>query len=136
MNESAPDAPNKTEWQVGSGRSKATRFLRELRSRLRRRISDWIALGFMSAGRHLPHRSLALGRMIGMLWYVVGRRNREWALRNLDRAYGSEKSPAEITRIARQSYQSVGMAAFELALASRWDADYFREVATACPLAR
>ncbi|HUP35050.1 MAG TPA: lysophospholipid acyltransferase family protein [Candidatus Limnocylindria bacterium] len=59
---------------------------------------------------HLPPAvGLAAGRRLGdVLWWVLPRR-RAVALDNLQRSLGGERSPAEIRRLARRSFQHVGM---------------------------
>ena len=59
---------------------------------------------------HLPARvGLAAGRRLGdVLWWVLPGR-RAMALDNLQRSFGGERSPAEIRRLARRSFQHIGM---------------------------
>jgi len=78
------------------------------------------------AGQLLPHRYLGVGRLIGRLWHRLGRRKREWAVRNVDKVFGADMTAAEKARIVRGSFESFGMALLELVMASRWDADYLR----------
>ena len=59
---------------------------------------------------HLPSAvGLAAGRRLGdLLWCVLPRR-RAVALDNLRRSFGAERSAAEIRRLARRSFQNIGM---------------------------
>jgi KDO2-lipid IV(A) lauroyltransferase len=65
-------------------------------------------LGFIPA--HLPPAlGLALGRRIGdLLWWILPRRRRV-ALQNVERSLGRELEPAAVRRLARRSFQHVGM---------------------------
>ncbi|HKW92033.1 MAG TPA: lysophospholipid acyltransferase family protein [Methylomirabilota bacterium] len=59
---------------------------------------------------HLPSGlALLLGRRLGdLLWWILPRR-RAVALENLRRSLGSERSPAELRRLGRRSFQHLGM---------------------------
>ena len=65
-------------------------------------------LGFVPA--HLPPAiGLALGRRVGdVLWWMLPRRRR-MALQNIERSLGRELGPAEVRRLARRSFQHLGM---------------------------
>jgi len=111
--------------------------LRRLRRRLDRRWArlrqicrNGIGLLVFRVVPLLPHRSLGLGRLIGRLWYRLGRRKRGWALRNIDRVFGDEMSAAEQQRVVRESFEAFGMASLELIMASRWEGDYLRRSVT------
>jgi Kdo2-lipid IVA lauroyltransferase/acyltransferase len=52
---------------------------------------------------------LAVGRRIGDLLWVLLPGRRRVALENLRRGFGSEQSPAALRRLARRSFQHVGM---------------------------
>jgi KDO2-lipid IV(A) lauroyltransferase len=64
---------------------------------------------------HLPATAgLAVGRRIGdLLWWLLPRR-RATALGNLRRSLGAERSAGEIRRLARRSFQHVGMNLVEI----------------------
>lgn len=64
---------------------------------------------------HLPSSlGLAAGRRLGdVLWWALPRR-RAVALDNLERSFGGERSPAELRRLGRRSFQHVGMNAVEV----------------------
>jgi len=49
-----------------------------------------------------------VGRRIGGLIYFVDKRHRQVALNNLTMCFGREKSPAEITAIARENFRRLG----------------------------
>ncbi|HEY7437080.1 MAG TPA: lysophospholipid acyltransferase family protein [Methylomirabilota bacterium] len=59
---------------------------------------------------YLPSSAgLAAGRRLGdLLWWVL-RRRRAVALDNLQRSFGGERSPAELRRLGRRSFQHIGM---------------------------
>lgn len=63
---------------------------------------------------HLPPAaSLAVGRRIGdLLWWLLPRRRRMTA-ENLRRALGAERSPDELARLGRRSFQHLGMTLVE-----------------------
>jgi Kdo2-lipid IVA lauroyltransferase/acyltransferase len=64
---------------------------------------------------HLPSSlGLAAGRRLGdVLWWALPRR-RAVALDNLERSFGGERSPAELRRLGRRSFQHVGMNVVEV----------------------
>jgi KDO2-lipid IV(A) lauroyltransferase len=59
---------------------------------------------------HLPARmGLATGRRLGdLLWGILPRR-RAIALQNLERSFGKERSPEELRRLGRRSFEHLGM---------------------------
>jgi len=60
--------------------------------------------------RFLPHEGgLFLGRWLGRMGYLLARRRRRMALDNLEKAFGREKTPDGIRRIARRSFEHLGM---------------------------
>jgi KDO2-lipid IV(A) lauroyltransferase len=69
-------------------------------------------LGWLIA--HLPERlGLALGRRIGdVLWWLLPRRRRV-ALDNVERSFGQQISFQDRRRLARRSFQHVGMTVIE-----------------------
>jgi KDO2-lipid IV(A) lauroyltransferase len=84
-------------------------------------------LALVAVVRLLPHRAVGVvGRAVGGFLFLTGRRNRGLAERNVEHVYGEQKSTVEKGKIIRRSFQSVGMAAIELVLATRWSADDFR----------
>lgn len=64
---------------------------------------------------HLPSSlGLAAGRRLGdVLWWALPRR-RAVALDNLERSFRGERSPAELRRLGRRSFQHVGMNVVEV----------------------
>jgi KDO2-lipid IV(A) lauroyltransferase len=64
---------------------------------------------------HLPSSvGLAAGRRLGdVLWWALPRR-RAVVLDNLERSFGGERSPAELRRLGRRSFQHVGMNVVEV----------------------
>ncbi len=64
--------------------------------------------------RVLPYRvSLAIGARMGDLAYTLSAR-RGVMLKNLRSVYAAEKSPAELARIARESFRNLGRSGIEL----------------------
>ncbi len=51
-----------------------------------------------------------LGRVGGMVTYVLDRRHRRVALKNLRLTYGAERPPAEIKALARENFRCIGEA--------------------------
>ncbi len=63
-------------------------------------------VGFISL---LPLKFVAwVGRRVGGVFYFVDKRHRQVALNNLTMCFGHEKSPAEITAIARENFRRLG----------------------------
>lgn len=65
----------------------------------------------------------ALARVAGTLAYHIARRERAIATVNLTRAYGGEKSPEEIRRIARDVFRNLALTVAEWAILRRWPAE-------------
>ena len=64
--------------------------------------------------RILPHSwALALGRGLGALGYRLARERKRTAMENLEAAFREEKTPEEIRRIARCSFEHLGAMAAE-----------------------
>lgn len=81
----------------------------------------------MVVARLVPRRvGSALCRLAGDAVFLFSRRRRALALENLQRAFGSSKSPAEIRSIARRSVHSFLMTGLETMWVSReWTAGKF-----------
>lgn len=58
--------------------------------------------------------SLFFGRVLGMLFYLLDRRHRNVALKNLIVAFGSSSSPRERKKIARGSFMHFGQVLMDL----------------------
>lgn len=64
--------------------------------------------------RILPHSwALVLGKQMGVLGYHLARQRKRTALENLEAAFREEKTPEEISEIARGSFEHLGMMAAE-----------------------
>lgn len=64
---------------------------------------------FVAVVQALPLRVVArLGRLAGGLAWWLDARHRRVALRNLERCFGHEKSPAEIRALARENFRRIG----------------------------
>jgi KDO2-lipid IV(A) lauroyltransferase len=80
-----------------------------LRKRVRFQCETFAARLIAWMFPHFSRRAVGrLGRMLGLLGYYLLPAQRRVALANLDLAFGSTKSPAEKTRIARASAQNFG----------------------------
>lgn len=55
-----------------------------------------------------------ISAMLGRLWFAIDRRHRGTALDNLNHAFGSEKNPREIRRLARQVFNNMVRIVFEI----------------------
>ncbi len=63
----------------------------------------------------LPRKlSLLLGRTLGLFFYYLDKRHRQTALSNLNIALGTELSPSELKRIARNSFKHFGAFLMEI----------------------
>jgi KDO2-lipid IV(A) lauroyltransferase len=69
----------------------------------------------------------ALAAVLGRIIFLVDRRSREIALANLEMVFGTEKSPAEIRRIARDSAVHFARTMLELFWARNFTADNYRD---------
>ena len=58
--------------------------------------------------------ALRFGKGLGTLFYYLDRRHRKVALENLKTAFGSEKSPEDIKKMARSCFQNVGISIAEV----------------------
>jgi lauroyl/myristoyl acyltransferase len=68
-----------------------------------------LARGAVAVIQALPIRWVArIGRASGALAYVVDRRHRRVALKNLELVLGAEKSSAERTAIAKENFRRIG----------------------------
>lgn len=63
--------------------------------------------------------ALRLGKAVGRLLYVLDAKHRNIAVKNLQRAEGMPRDPAEIHRLVRRVYEHFGIAAAETLLAAR-----------------
>ena len=79
------------------------------------RVVYVLFLGLKACVRLLPRGvCLALGRMLGRTVYSADKKHRGIALKNLEIAFGEEKSATEKRRIARSSFEHFGQALFEI----------------------
>ena len=69
---------------------------------------------FSLFGRIPRKWAIRLGNVLGKLWYFADKRHRNIALTNLNYAYGHEKSPAEIEKLARQVFQNLAQIPLEI----------------------
>lgn len=72
-------------------------------------------------------RALAVGALLGRLGYVVARDRRQVAIDNLTIAFGAERSPEEIRRIARKNFEHLGMLSMEFFRLRRWNQQMLAE---------
>jgi KDO2-lipid IV(A) lauroyltransferase len=66
-------------------------------------------LGALPAGPRLE-----VGALLGSLAYRLAGRERRRAIEHLERAFGGEKEPQELRRIARESFRNLGRSAAEI----------------------
>jgi KDO2-lipid IV(A) lauroyltransferase len=71
--------------------------------------------------------ALWVGRQLGSLGYYLDWEHRKVALQNLYLAFGQEKSASEIRRIARRTFQNLGMMAVEFFRIPGLDMEHFKE---------
>ena len=78
-------------------------------------LADHLIHGFFRIIGLVPRqRAAALGKALGALWYRLDRRHRKIARANLTIAFGAQKTPREIDRLARRSFQNLGRLLFEV----------------------
>lgn len=80
----------------------------------------WFGLGLLCLIVQLPYPILLrLGRGVGRLLYVFGTERRAIARRNLELAF-PQMSEAELTRLLKENFASMGIAFFEMAMSWWW----------------
>jgi KDO2-lipid IV(A) lauroyltransferase len=78
-------------------------------------LADHLIHGFFWIIGLVPMQpAAALGKALGALWYRLDRRHRKIARANLTIAFGDQKTPLEIDRLARRSFQNLGRLLFEV----------------------
>jgi KDO2-lipid IV(A) lauroyltransferase len=65
-------------------------------------------------------RSLKLGRFLGRAGFALAGERRTVTIENLTIAFGDEMNPLEIRRLARKSFENLGMMAVEFLRLRRW----------------
>ncbi|MFQ5579773.1 MAG: lysophospholipid acyltransferase family protein [Nitrospiria bacterium] len=84
-----------------------------------------LLIGFF---QFFPYRlSTRLGVLLGSAYYLVDRRHREIALKNLRDAFKEEKSEREVNQIALASFQNMGRSIVEFACLPKWTDAQVRE---------
>lgn len=79
----------------------------------------------------LPERlALWIGRRFGDLMYLIDFEHRRVALRNLEIAFGEEKSIEERRSIARRNFQNIGMMAIEFFQIPKMDLETYQRKVT------
>ncbi|MFC1601479.1 lysophospholipid acyltransferase family protein [Candidatus Sumerlaeota bacterium] len=99
------------------------KLARQTRKRWRHRVVHGLLLAlreFFSI--YPPDVAIGLGGRLGGLAAHVLREQRRVALRNLELAFGDEKSPAERRRIVREMFANAGRSAVELLISGSWGA--------------
>lgn len=71
--------------------------------------------------------ALAVGRFFGRLMYLLAGERKQVALENLTIAFGSERTPDEIHRIARMNFEHLGMLGVEFFRIRRWSQEELAE---------
>lgn len=83
-------------------------------------VGDRLVHGFFRIIGLIPMGpAAALGDALGALWYRLDRRHRNIARANLTIAFGGQKTPREIDRLARRSFKNLGKLFFEVAWLQR-----------------
>jgi lauroyl/myristoyl acyltransferase len=73
------------------------------------RVLYWVARGLLGLVQRLPLRGVAwLGRRAGGLAYWLDARHRRVARENLTRCFGTERTAAELTALARENFRRIG----------------------------
>ncbi len=86
----------------------------KLKKSVRHNIAYAGVLILLAFFRAIPRRAgIALGRALALGFYAVARYHRENTIRHLTMAFGDEKSPAEIRRIARHVFLHFATAAVD-----------------------
>ncbi len=84
--------------------------------------------GFSAFINLLPESSgLWFGRWLGRAAYYLDREHRRVALQNLDLAFGQEKTKEELRRIAKGTFQHLGMTAVEFLRIPQMDLETLRQ---------
>ncbi|MBY0369238.1 hypothetical protein K2X33_01035 [bacterium] len=75
----------------------------------------------------LPHRlRVGLGAALGAIWFHVLRFRRDVVLENLRTAFGSEKSEAELRKIAALNFRHYGLTLIEILQSISWKKEDYR----------
>lgn len=76
----------------------------------------------------LPEKvALWIGRLLGKAMYYLDTEHRKVAFRNLDIAFGQEKSKEELRSIAKRSFENLGMMAMEFFRIPNLDIETFQK---------
>lgn len=99
-------------------------------TRVRRLLAYLLALAVGVLVRRLSHeRVVSLGRRLGRLAFRLARSERRRAEANLRRAFGDEKTPDEILRIAREVFENFAVTALEFPrLRGQSDEEFFGRI--------
>ncbi|MBD3181212.1 hypothetical protein GF312_02900 [Candidatus Poribacteria bacterium] len=97
-----------------------------------RKIRDCLIYVFVSLTsqlvQNIPRKaSLRLGVHLGNLIYQVVKKRRQITLKNLEMAFGKEKSQEEIQQIARRSFQNMGKTMIEFLSSPRYTPEDFKD---------
>lgn len=99
--------------------------------RIRHFLEFLLVYGITRIFYYLPHTlSLKMGAWLGDLFYALNRRRRQIALKNLEIAFGTTKSPAERSAIARATCQNLGKSLVEIIRFPKLDPTYFQTKVT------
>jgi len=96
---------------------------------LLRRLEDALLGGVLKLLASLPHGpALEAGRWLGRLAYLLLSSRRRVALGNLSRVYAGRLSASEQRRIARASFESLGLLLVDFARLGRLETERLREL--------
>jgi KDO2-lipid IV(A) lauroyltransferase len=71
--------------------------------------------------------ALAVGRFFGRIMFICGCERRKVTTENLSIAFGAQRSPADIRRLARANFEHPAMLGVEFFRLRRWDQDKLAE---------
>ncbi|MEM7388162.1 MAG: hypothetical protein AAF514_24775, partial [Verrucomicrobiota bacterium] len=88
--------------------------------RCRYGIETLLFRGTLAVLPRLPRGAMLRGaRLLAGMAYLIDRRGRTTALENLRIVFGDEMNPSERRRVARQSYENLGISVFDLIWSQR-----------------
>jgi KDO2-lipid IV(A) lauroyltransferase len=86
---------------------------------LHKAIAKALEIFFSLLGRIPRKWARHFGNVLGNLWYFLDKKHRNVALTNLNYAYGQEKKPAEIEKLARQVFENIAQIPLEICWSMR-----------------
>lgn len=91
---------------------KKTRKRKKARKRLKRGLQFLFVSFLVAFFRAIPRRAaISVGRSLGSAFFFLSGKHRKNTIKNLETAFGTEKSPRELERIARDVFRHFGAVA-------------------------